>query len=336
MSHFSVAGSGAFSRRQMLLWSAGAGAMLLAGCRSGEHPPQLLVADDILPSLWTKALSSPWQLQRSVDAVACDAEQFKTADVLALTDGWLERCGVDDLQPLAANPLRTRLDAQALRYLEGLSPGMAAAVLPVLVSPFVILWRKASGLTGNPSDWEWLLQPSLERRLVLPASPRLVMDLASRMTGTNALTRLRRQVLAYDDRQGLNWLLKDKALAVVLPLQRCMALLRRDQRLSAALPTVGAPLHWALLTRPAATREPLPQPWVEKAWDGSLRQRLLADGWRAPVVETPSVEIRAALPERWRDLLMPSADVWERCWSLNPLQPEAQQRWRDRWLQSAP
>ena len=335
MSQLSVAGSGVFSRRQMLRFSCGAGAMLLAGCRGQDRPPTLLVADDILPKVWTKALPSAWRLERSADAVACDAERFKTADLLALTDGWLSRCDAADLQPLAADPLRSRLEGQALQYLKGLAPEMAAAVLPIAVSPYVILWRRHAQLAADPLDWEWLLQPSLRQRLVLPASSRLVIQLANRMSGDDALVRLRRQVLAYDDRQGTNWLLKDKALAVVLPLQRCMALVRRDQRLSAALPQVGAPLHWTLLTRPASTREPLPQPWVEQAWDGSLRQRLLADGWRPPVAMESWAESRAAFPERWRDLLLPAADVWSRCWSLQPLQAEEQQRLRQRWLESA-
>ena len=336
MSQHSFAGSGALSRRQMLRLCGGAAAMVLAGCRPRERPPTLLVADDILPSRWTKALPSPWQVQRSSDAVGCDAELFRTADLLALSDGWLDRCQVADLQPLAADPLSDRLGDQAVRYLQGLSPEMASAVLPVAVSPYVILWKTSPQLPLAPMDWEWLLQPGLQQRLVLPASPRFTVDLAAKMTGSDALQRLRRQVLAYDDRQGLNWLLKDNALAVVLPLQRCMTLLRRDQRLSAALPRTGAPLHWTLLSRPATTREPLPHSWVEQAWDGTLQQRLLADGWLPAVEMDQRRQARAALPERWRDLLVPPTEVWSRCWSLNPLSDQDQKVLRQRWLESSP
>ena len=84
-----------------------------------------------------------------------------------------------------------------------------------------------------------------------------MIDLAHRLPGAEAsLPALRRQVLTLDDRQGANWLLKGDARVVVLPLQRCLPLLRRDPRLMAVLPAQGAPLHWTLLARPEATREP--------------------------------------------------------------------------------
>lgn len=54
-------------------------------------------------------------------------------------------------------------------------------------------------------------------RVVLPASPRLVMSLADHLGGGQALPALRRQALTYDDRQATNWLLKGEAKVVVLP-----------------------------------------------------------------------------------------------------------------------
>jgi hypothetical protein len=181
-----------------------------------------------------------------------------------------------------------------------------------------------------------LLQPSLAGQVILPASPRWVMDLADRCGGDAALQRLRQQLLTMDDRRATNWLLKDKARVVVLPLQRCMALLRRDPRLTAVLPDQGAPLHWTLLVRPKGTLEPLPQAWVEAAWTSPLRRTLLVNGWRAPL-EADAIELdRQDLPNPLRDLLLPPASLWERCWSLPPLTEPERLQLGERWRASTP
>ena len=161
---------------------AGTGVLALTGCGAKQPPPTLLAADG-LPSLWTRALPSPWRLERSADAVACDAERFRSADLLALSDGWLGRCQSADLQPLEADPLLRDLDDQASAYRAALAPDLAATLLPVAVSPYVIVWRQHASLKETPQDWTWLLQPPLARRLVLPASPRLAIELAARISG---------------------------------------------------------------------------------------------------------------------------------------------------------
>ena len=189
-------------------------------------------------------------------------------------------------------------------------------MLPVGVSPghAVSQW---DDLEAARAGWDVLLEPSLRGRVVLPASPRLVMDLSEHMEAKDALPRLRQQLLTLDDRQGINWLLKDKARVVVVPLQRCMPLLRRDSRITAVIPASGAPLHWTVLVRPVGTKEPLPRAWVESAWTLPLRGRLMAIGWRPPVQGVVDEASELLLPRRWQELLRPPAHGC--CWSLPPL-----------------
>jgi hypothetical protein len=211
-------------------------------------------------------------------------------------------------------------------------------VLPLAVSPWVMLLRDdpAMALEG----WPLLLDSALAGRVVLPASPRLVMSLADHLGGGKALSELRRHALTFDDRQSTNWLLKGDARVVVLPLNRCIALLRRDPRLRAVLPESGAPLHWTVLLRSEASREPVPQGWVEQGWRDPLRRRLVQLGWRAPVTTSDSMPgamaDQNALPERLQPLLFPPADTWKRCWSLPPLPPQGREELERLWSDSAP
>ena len=54
----------------------------------------------------------------------------------------------------------------------------------------------------------------------------------------------------FDDRNSLNWILAGKARVAILPLYRCFRSLSKDPRLSFALPSSGAPLHWTVLVKP--------------------------------------------------------------------------------------
>lgn len=329
------------SRRRLLLQFGGAaGLALLAGCRQGAKPPKLLAAAETVPSRWRKALPSPWQFLplKPEDSLTLKGKaERESVDLIALTDGWLTSFPQDLLQPVQAAPLQSQLDQTAAQFLQLQGSTRAAQLLPVAVSPWVMVFRGGDRWRSTSVDrWEVLLDSALTGQVVLPQSPRLVIELADRMNASDALERLRRQVLTYDDRQGINWLLKDKARVLVTPLQRCMTLLRRDPRLSAVLPSSGAPLHWTLLVRPAATREPLPQAWVETAWSLPMLSRLVASGWRPPLGSLDLPQLRAGLPSRWRDLLLPPLDVWSRCWSLSPLTQQQRDSLSQRWRASAP
>ena len=225
----------------------------------------------VLPKPWADALPKPWRLTLAPAQQDWTPDDQARADLLVIGDGWLDVHSADTLQPIASEPLRRQLDGQAEALLGELG-ALQDRVLPLAVSPWVMLLRDEPAMTQE--GWPLLLDSSVAGRVVLPASPRLVMSLAEHLGGGQALSALRRQALTYDDRQATNWLLKGEAKVVVLPLNRCIALLGRDPRLRAVLPGSGAPLHWTVLLRPEASREPVPQSWVEQGWQDPLRRRL--------------------------------------------------------------
>ncbi len=315
-------------RRQLLQLGLGAAGLLalpagLSGCRSSTAQELLLVAGE-LPAPWLQRLPSPWRGRPLADAAAL-LEQLQVAPAAGSTalvnlgDGWATSVPASRWQPLQAPALLERLAPWAgpISRLFGPAQGPALA-FPWAFSPWVLVLRSRPALAARREQgWDLLLDPSLKGKLVLPSSPRVCIELMGR--NFDRIQALRRQALAYDDRDGLNLLLSGEAEAAVAPLRRLIPLLRRDQRLQVVLPASGAPLSWQLLLRPAGTTVPLPVDWIAAALEPPLLGALLQAGWVPPLPRAllqPAVD---RFPEPLATLLLPEQGVLERCWSLPPL-----------------
>ena len=328
-------------RRELLRLGLLVGLVGLTGCARGSASPLLRATPETLPKKWRRILPKPWSykpLDTDLGSQPFGSALEQGADLLALGDGWLASLPVKELQSINAAALQDRFDdVQARSFMASLGPALGSRVLPVGVSPWVLLFRQGDHwLSQARSSWQVLLDPALKGRVVLPQSPRLVMALAERMEVPDGLRLLRTQAYASDDRQALNWLIQGNARVAVLPLQRCLNSLRRDPRLSVVLPNSGAPLNWTVLVRSAMTREPIPQSWVEQSWQQPLLGQLLAGGWIPPL---PRAELHIALatiPKSYQSIVLPSQEVWSRCWSLPPLTSAQQVELDQLWHQSTP
>jgi hypothetical protein len=331
-------------RRQLLGGGVLAGLGLLAGCRRPPRP-RLLASRGDLPSAWSEALPSPWQVELRDDPAAVAAALTPEAPargvappaLLQLGDGWATGLDPAALQPIGSEALIGRLSPEALpvsRLFAAARPGPPLAY-PFSVSPWVLLLRNRPDLAARAAEgWDLLLDPSLRGRLVLPSSPRVTIALVG--GEPERLRRLRAQALAYDDRQGLNLLLGGEAEALVLPRRRVVPLLQRDPRLQALLPAAGAPLAWNLLLRPAGAQPAPPLEWLAALLEPPLLGRLLAAGWVPPLPQPILERACAGFPAPLRALLAPPAGVIERCVNLPPLGAAERLALQDLWDRSAP
>ena len=226
--------SGSLSRRQLLQLGAAAG--LLAACRPANGPELLLVEGE-LPAAWLKQLPAPWRSRALADPAAVQRAGFPAGQpapgLVALSDGWASGLARERLQAFGAPRLWARLAPFSAEVARLFGPAGATGELafPWAYSPWVIALRNRPDLVARRQQgWSLLLDPSLRGRLVLPSSPRISLEIVK--GDFEQLERLRAQALAYDDRDGLSLLLGGNAEAAVLPLQRLIPLLRRDQRLA--------------------------------------------------------------------------------------------------------
>ena len=330
------------SRRRLLQLGVGAGAGLLAACRSAPGP-ELLLAEADLPAAWLKQLPAPWRTRQVADAAAVqkavrELGQRPAPGLVALSDGWASGLSRQQLQSFEAPRLWARLAAFSAPVARLYAPPAAGQLaFPWAYSPWVIALRSRPDLAARRQEgWQLLLDPSLRGRLVLPSSPRISLEI---MGGDfERLERLRAQALAYDDRDGLNLLLSGDAEAAVLPLQRLIPLLRRDQRLAVIWPDSGAPLSWQLLLRPAGAAPSAPPPleWLGAVLEQPLLEQLLARGLVPPLPQADLAPVARRFPESIAALLLPGDGLLQRCWSLPPLSVPQQLAQQNLWDAAAP
>lgn len=330
------------SRRRLLQLGVGAGAGLLAACRSAPGP-ELLLAEADLPAAWLKQLPAPWRTRQVADAAAVqkavrELGQRPAPGLVALSDGWASGLSRQQLQSFEAPRLWARLAAFSAPVARLYGPPAAGQLaFPWAYSPWVIALRSRPDLAARRQEgWQLLLDPSLRGRLVLPSSPRISLEI---MGGDfERLERLRAQALAYDDRDGLNLLLSGDAEAAVLPLQRLIPLLRRDQRLAVIWPDSGAPLSWQLLLRPAGAAQSAPPPleWLGAVLEQPLLEQLLARGLVPPLPQADLAPEARRFPESIAALLLPGDGLLQRCWSLPPLSVPQQLAQQNLWDAASP
>jgi putative spermidine/putrescine transport system substrate-binding protein len=348
------------SRRRLLQLATGGGALLgasaLGSCRwlgGGGPEPQLLLVRGQLPAAWLKALPEPWRprpLETPQAVLQASASPQPATTLVALGDGWAQQLQRARLRPLAVEGLLRELAPLAASPSRLFAPeGAPTLAFPWAFGTWVLLLRNRPDLLRRRQEgWSLLLDPSLRRRLVLPSSPRVVIDLALRQLGlapadpaaledprlSDQLAQLRRQVLAFDERDGVQLLLAGEADAAVVPSQRALPLLLRDPRLEALLPESGSPLSWQLLLQLAAdgdTSAPLPLEWLRDGLTLPLLDRLLAAGWVPPLPPQRLQPALARWPQRLRPLLLPPPAVLARCSNLPPFSPTEQRRWQALW-----
>ncbi len=327
-------------RRQFLQLGLLAGLTSLAGCQKGLTNPLLRATAETLPSELFKTLPLPWQfsvIKNESDFEVLVSSKTLQADLLAISDGWLASLSTELLQPIEANELSTRLANKAHDFVESLGPELALKAFPVGLSPWVMVFRNGDQwLSEAKETWEVLLSSNLKGRVVFPESPRLLISIAERIKGANSLRRLRLQATAFDDRNGLNWLLSGKAQVAILPLYRCARILRRDPRLKIALPIDGFPLHWTFLVRPIASKEPFPAAWLKTAWGMPLVGDLLGKGWIPPLSSKDLTTTFNAIPGFYQSELSPLQNLWENSWSLSPLDDQGKKKLAELWKLSTP
>ncbi len=330
----------ALGRQEFLRLLSLGGLASISGCSSYVSPrPIISVPKDLFPKQFLKSLPSRWKYQvLEVDAKQdlCQAQAINKVDLVLLGDGWLKNCPSEAFQTIDSSYWYQLFNTKAIEFLNMFDDELSSKFFPVTFSPWVMVFLGEQDLASKAKDsWEILLDPKLRGKVILPSSPRLVMDLARRMSNPDSLRQLRMQVKSFDDRNSLNWLRSGEAIVAVLPLQYCLKAMLSDIRLNVVFPKNGAPLNWTLLLQPSSTFEPFPSKWIKELWGEPLLIKLLANGLIPPLPYLQLTNAINSLPRQYQ-MIYQSEQSLEKSWSFPPLSAIERRALEERWLNSSP
>ena len=86
---------------------------------------------------------------------------------------------INSLKEIKADSIRNNFSKQTSSFLDGLGKDYKNKLLPLAVSPWVILFRNEDSLTlNNKNSWEVVFSSSLTKQIVFPKSPYLLISIA--------------------------------------------------------------------------------------------------------------------------------------------------------------
>tara|TARA_Y100001968_G_C19321162_1_gene699341 strand:- start:50 stop:1051 length:1002 start_codon:yes stop_codon:yes gene_type:complete len=310
-----------FGRRDFIKFGLISFIFLLSGCSTSQKKLFLRGVSKSFPSEFVKSLSTDWEYFPIKDI---ELEKFsynstiqKETDLLVINDGWISDLPLDSLQEIKANNIRNNFGEQTKTFLDGLGNDYKKKILPLAVSPWVILVRNEDSLAlKDKNSWEVIFSSSLANQIVFPNSPYLLISIAQRIGLSNDFSKIKNQAKSFDDRNALNWVVSGRANAAVLPLSICVDSIFKDPRLSILLPEEGSPLNWTVLASPSLPPESFPTDWFNSLWGDNYLSRVIGKGFLPPTDLSDFRRKKINVPQKYQSIFLPAESVWNKCWSL--------------------
>ena len=142
------------------------------------------------------------------------------------------------------------------------------------------------------------------------------MSISQKINTKNSLSKLKDQVMLFDDQNSINWLINSQASVAIIPYSQCFKYLKFDARLSIVFPNKGVPLIWYFLIRKSKINNQILINWINSFEKKSIIDKLANQGWYLPFNNVYSqnkynMNIK-------NNSFGPSKICWENSWSFSP------------------
>ena len=310
-----------FGRREFIKYGLISSLFLLAGCSTSQKKLALRGVPNSFPSEFVNSLSTGWEFFPIKDIelkkFSYNSTLQEKTDLLVLNDGWISDLPINSLKEIKVDIIRNNFSKKTNSFLDGLGNDYKTKLLPLAVSPWVILFRNEDSLgLKNKNSWEVIFSKSLKNQIVFPNSPYLLISIAQKIDLVSDFSKIKSQAKSFDDMNALNWVVSGRANAAVLPLSSCVNSLIKDPRLSVLLPQEGSPLNWTVLALPSLSLESFPTDWYDSLWGSTYLSRVISKGFLPPTYLSDLRMKNINVPRKYQSIFLPEEEVWNKCWSL--------------------
>ena len=245
--------------------------------------------------------------------------KFENLDFLIVNDGWISNLQIDQFREFNKS-LLSMLDEKAINYLNLFENSYKHRLFPIGVIPYALVIKNNRDFKiTSKQSWDFLLNPDLKGKLILPNSSRLIISIAKKLNTKNSLTKLIKQVKVYDDINSLDWLVNSDARVAIIPSYLSKKYLKVDPRLSIIYPDSGVPLIWNFLLINSKNNEEFISKFINSLSSVKVRNKLISEGWFIPFRESHGFNDLKNTSKKSLRIKNISKECWKNSWSFTPL-----------------
>ena len=157
-----------FGRREFIKYGLISSLLLLSGCSTSQKKLALRGVPHSFPHEFINSLPSGWEFSPIKDIelkkFSYNSTLQQKSDLLVLNDGWISGLAINLFQEIKADDIRNNFSKQTSFFLDGLGEDYKKKLLPLAVSPWVILFRNEDSLAlENKNSWKVIFSSSLKK-----------------------------------------------------------------------------------------------------------------------------------------------------------------------------
>ena len=154
--------------------------IFLSGCSTYKQKLTLRGVSTSFPSEFINSLSKTWEFVPITDIelrkFSYNSILQEKTDLIVFDDGWISNLSFNSLKEIKATYIRDDFSKQTSSFLNGLGEDYKNRIIPLAVSPWVIIVRNKDSLAlKNKNSWKVMFSSSLANQIIFPNSPYLLI-----------------------------------------------------------------------------------------------------------------------------------------------------------------
>jgi len=307
----------------------------LNSCSNLPNKVKIALQNSFYPESFKDTIPKDWQ-QEKINFESIQLQKNRNAifnsDFTLINDGWINSIDFAEFEKINEYQLIENLDKRAIDFLGSFNQNQRNKLFPIGVVPYTIIIKNNKELINSArNSWDFLLSKKLTGKIIFPQSPRIILSISQKINSSNSLKKLKSQVMLFDDKNMLNWLINSDATVAIVPYSLCSKYLKIDPRLSLVFPSQGVPLMWHFLLSRSKLNNAILMKWIKSLENKSIVDKLVSQGWYLPF---NSDYLQSKYKAEMLPVSGPSEKCWKNSWSFPVLTNEQKINLKNIWNES--